>query len=110
MMRPVVLALLIVAPLCAAPNPPQWARSVTISRDTYGVPHIDAKTDAAAVFGLMYAQAEDNFWQLETDYIRAIGRAAEVDGPAGISNDILTRAWETERRPRGQYDRATPQL
>ncbi len=98
------------APLCAGPDARQLARSVTIYRDTYGVPHIFAKSDAGAVFGLMYAQAEDNFWQLETDYIRAIGRSAEVDGPAGLSNDILTRAWETEERAREQYDHATPQL
>ena len=51
--------------------PRDLARSVTIYRDTYGVPHIYAKTDAGAAFGLMYAQAEDNFWQLETDMIRA---------------------------------------
>jgi acyl-homoserine lactone acylase PvdQ len=42
----------------------QMARQVTIYRDTYGVPHIYAPTDAACVFGLMYAQAEDNFWRI----------------------------------------------
>lgn len=45
------------------------ARSVTIYRDSFGVPHIFGKTDAAVVFGLMYAECEDNFWQLETDFI-----------------------------------------
>src|SRR3954470_22897652 len=109
-MRSVVLALLLVAPLCAGPAPRQLARSVTIYRDTYGVPHIFAKTDAGAVFGLMYAQAEDNFWQLETDYIRALGRLAEVDGESGLANDVLRRAWEVERRGREHYDHATPQL
>src|SRR3954464_3914943 len=62
------------------------ARSVTIYRDTWGVPHIYAKTDAGAVFGLMYAQAEDNFWQLEEDTIRSLGRAAELYGPASLSS------------------------
>src|SRR5438270_6122491 len=103
-MRFLVLGLLAAAPLCAGPAPQQMARSVTIYRDTYGVPHIFAKNDAGAVFGLMYAQAEDNFWQLEHDFIRMIGRMAEVEGQAGISNDILTRAWETEKRAREHYD------
>jgi acyl-homoserine-lactone acylase len=84
------LALLIGAAmwLDAAVDP----RSVTIYRDTWGVPHIYAKTDAGAAFGLMYAQAEDNFWQLETDYIDSLGRAAEVEGERRLQSDILYRA------------------
>src|SRR5260370_6466428 len=53
------------------------ARSVTIYRDNYGVPHIYGPTDASCVFGYAYAQAEDNFKQIEDSYIHAIGRAAE---------------------------------
>ena len=45
------------------------ARTVTIHREKFGVPHIDGPTDASVVFGLVYAQAEDNFWQLEEDYL-----------------------------------------
>src|SRR3954447_2722238 len=88
----------------------ELSRSVTIYRDTYGVPHIRAKTDAGAVFGLMYAQAEDNFWQLETDIIRAICPLAALDGAAGVSNDILVRAWETEKHARESYATGTPQI
>jgi len=84
--------------LAAAP-----ARTVTIYRDTYGVPHIYATTDAGAAFGLMYAQAEDNFWQLEEDYIRMLGRVAEIDGPRGLANDILVRAYESEKRAKEHY-------
>ncbi len=43
------------------------ARSVTIYRDTFGVPHVYGRSDESVVFGLMYVQAEDNFWQLEED-------------------------------------------
>ena len=66
------------------PRAEKWARSVTIYRDTYGVPHIFGKTDASCVFGLMYAQAEDNFTQLEDDYIRALGRASEIHGERNL--------------------------
>jgi penicillin amidase len=58
----------------------------------------------------MYAQAEDNFWQLEQDYIRIIGRSAELDGRRGIANDILVRAYETERRAKAHYQGAGPKL
>src|SRR5215510_13964791 len=62
----------------------EMARQVTIYRDTYGVPHIYAPTDAACVFGLMYAQAEDNFRQLENNYIGLLGRAAEIYGELAL--------------------------
>lgn len=109
-MRNATLVLLLAATSFAASSPQTLARSVTIYRDTYGVPHVYGKTDAAAVFGLMYAQAEDNFWQLETDYIGLIGRRAEIDGPAGLPADILVHAWEVEKRAKAQYEHASPQV
>jgi acyl-homoserine lactone acylase PvdQ len=109
-MRSLILALLLAAPSFAAPDPEALARSVTIYRDTYGVPHVYAKTDTGAVFGLVYAMAEDNFWQLETDYIGLIGRRAEVDGLTGLPQDILVRAWEVEKGAKEHYGHASPQL
>src|SRR5580765_998248 len=81
--------------------------SVVIYRDTWGVPHIYSTTDAGAAYGLMYAQAEDNFWQLETDTIRSIGRRAEVDGTEGLTGDIVNRAYEVEKRAREAYQRVS---
>jgi len=103
-------ALLLTLPLCAGPASTNGdlARQVTIYRDTYGVPHIYARTDAGAVFGMMYAQAEDNFWQVETGYIHAIGRAAEVEGPSALAHDILVRAYEVEKNAADQYEHADP--
>ncbi len=101
-----LLACLLLTAFTAAAAPPP----VTIYRDTYGVPHIYGKTDASVAFGLMYAQAEDNFWQLEEDYIRTLGRRAEVDGPSGLAGDILARAWETEKRARDHYAHADAKL
>ncbi len=63
-----------------AVSPEAVASEVMIYRDVYGVPHVFGRTDAGAVFGFAYAQAEDNFWRIEDSYISAIGRAAEVDG------------------------------
>jgi acyl-homoserine lactone acylase PvdQ len=56
------------------------AGSVTIYRDTYGVPHIFGPTDASVVFGYMYARAEDRFFKFEPHYLRFIGRSAECTG------------------------------
>ncbi len=83
-------------------------REVLIYRDTYGVPHVYGRTDASVVFGLMYAQAEDNFWQLEDDYIRKLGRAAEVYGSPRLAGDVTVRLFETVRRAREEYERLNP--
>jgi penicillin amidase len=99
------LAALLLLPAVAAGRD-----SATIYRDTYGVPHIYGKTDADAAFGLMYAQAEDNFWQLEEDYIRILGRAAEIEGPRGLAGDILARAYESTKRAKEHYAKAAPKL
>src|SRR5262249_43385857 len=72
----------------------QLARDVTIYRDRFGIPHVFAKTDAGAVFGFAYAQAEDNFPRLEDDFIGALGRAAEVGGARELDADRLNRALE----------------
>jgi acyl-homoserine lactone acylase PvdQ len=72
-------------------------RDVTIRRDICGVPHISGKTDADAALGLMYAQAEDNFWYLETDYARTLGRAAELEGRSALAGDPVEHAQEHYR-------------
>ena len=55
------------------------ALNTEIIRDDFGVPHIYGKTDADAVFGLLYAQCEDDFNRVERNYIWATGRLAEVE-------------------------------
>jgi acyl-homoserine-lactone acylase len=67
------------------------AAQVTIIRDKWGVPHVYGKTDADAVFGLMYAQCEESFERVERNYIEKLGRLAEVEGEAYVHNDLLMR-------------------
>src|SRR6266550_5566379 len=64
----------------AAADATRLAKMVTIYRDTYGVPHVFGRTDAATVFGFAYAQAEDSFWRVEENFILALGRASELYG------------------------------
>lgn len=87
----------------------RMAASVTIIRDTWGVPHIYGPTDASVVFGLAWAQAEDNFWQLEEDLIFALGRAAAVYGEAELADDRVRAAFEVERLSRAEYEREPPE-
>jgi acyl-homoserine-lactone acylase len=86
------------------------ARSATIYRDTFGVPHIYGPTDESVVFGLMYAQAEDNFGQLEEDHINKLGRATEVYGNARLAGDLMARLFETSRRARDEYKSLSPPM
>ncbi|NCI47543.1 penicillin acylase family protein [Sediminibacterium soli] len=67
------------------------ARQITIIRDNWGIPHIYGKTDADAVFGLLYAQCEDDFKRVEMNYIEKLGRTAEVKGESELYNDLLIR-------------------
>jgi acyl-homoserine-lactone acylase len=66
-------------------------KNVTIIRDNYGIPHIYGKTDADAVFGLLYAQCEDDFKRVELNYIEKLGRMAEVKGEAALYDDLLIK-------------------
>ncbi|MGB3747500.1 MAG: penicillin acylase family protein [Rhodanobacter sp.] len=77
-----LLALCLVRPAAAAaPEQARWqrqAQAVTITRDDWGIAHVHGKTDADAVFGMAYAQAEDDFNRVETNYLIALGRLAEA--------------------------------
>ncbi|HEU0064071.1 MAG TPA: penicillin acylase family protein, partial [Flavisolibacter sp.] len=67
------------------------AGNVTIIRDIYGVPHVYGKTDADAVFGLLYAQCEENFPRIERNYLEMMGRLSEIDGKTKLLDDLEMR-------------------
>ncbi|GAB3643268.1 penicillin acylase family protein [Spirosoma arcticum] len=71
----------------------QQAKQVTITRDTWGVPHIYGKTDADVVFGLLFTQCEDDFERVEENYITNIGRLAEVEGESALYHDLRARLF-----------------
>src|SRR6516164_2057965 len=64
------------------------ANRVTIIRDRWGVPHIYGKSDADAVFGLMYAQCEDDFPRVERNYLEMLGRLSEIEGRGRLYDDL----------------------
>jgi len=69
------------------------AENVTIIRDDWGIAHIYGKTDADAVFGTLYAQAEDDFNRVETNYINSMGRLAEAEGESAIYKDLRMKLF-----------------
>src|SRR5829696_1448968 len=81
----------------AAPaEPSRWraqAARVTITRDDWGIAHVHGRTDADAVFGMVYAQAEDDFNRVETNYLTALGRLAEAEGEQAVYQDLRARLF-----------------
>jgi len=71
----------------------QRARNVTITRDDWGIAHVSGKTDADAVFGAIYAQAEDDFNSVETNYINSMGRLAEAEGESAVWRDLRMKLF-----------------
>jgi acyl-homoserine-lactone acylase len=64
------------------------AAAVSITRDDWGIAHVRGATDADAVFGMIYAQAEDDFERVESNYLDALGRRAEAEGQSSICSDL----------------------
>jgi len=81
------------APSADAERWQREARSVTITRDDWGIAHVRGKSDADAVFGAAYAQAEDDFNRVETNYINAMGRLAETEGESAIWQDLRMKLF-----------------
>ncbi len=84
----------------------EQAARITIIRDDFGVPHVYGKTDADAVFGLLYAQCEDDFNRVERNYIWAIGRLAEVEGEEMLYSDLRARLYMTKEEAIENYEKS----
>jgi acyl-homoserine lactone acylase PvdQ len=86
------------------------AKRVTIHRDEWGIPHIYGKSDADAVFGLMYAQCEDDFARVEMNYIEKLGRMSEVKGEKELAYDLYIKLLIDENEAKAEYKTSPPWL
>jgi len=86
------------------------AERVTVLRDTWGIPHVFGKSDADAVFGLVYAQAEDDFNRVELNYINALGRLAEVEGEKELWRDLRMKRFIDPAELKMKYASSPPWL
>lgn len=108
-MRNLIILLFISWEIAASPELVRMqaqAKRVTIYRDHYGVPHIYGKSDADAVFGMMYAQCEDDFSRVERNYIEKLGRLAEVDGESQLANDMYLRLIIDPKEAQADYQKS----
>ena len=98
------------------PRPPSFSNGssrlerVTITRDDWGIAHVHGKTDADAVFGMIYAQAEDDFPRIEANYLTALGRTAEAEGEKAIWQDLRARLYVSDRELKAHYAASPPWL
>jgi acyl-homoserine-lactone acylase len=109
MNKTVLIAALVCLAAVPAPQRAAWERqagNVTIIRDDWGIPHVHGKTDADAVFGVIYAQAEDDFNRVEMNYLDALGRRAEADGESAIARDLRMRLINEPKDLQAQYEKA----
>lgn len=79
------------------------AQKISIVRDDWGIAHISGKTDADAVFGMIYAQAEDDFNRIETNYLNAMGRLAEAEGESKVIQDLRMKLFINPETLKKQY-------
>ena len=86
------------------------AARVTIVRDDWGIAHTHGKSDADAVFGMIYAQAEDDFNRVETNYLTSLGRTAEVEGEKAIWQDLRQKLWVDPADLKAKYAASPPWL
>jgi acyl-homoserine-lactone acylase len=111
-MKKLVLILALVWAACApqqAANPDlsrwqQQAQNVTIVRDDWGIPHVHGRTDADAVFGMIYAQAEDDFNRVETNYLNSMGRLAEAEGESQVYRDLRMKLFIDPADMKAKYE------
>ncbi len=86
------------------------ARNVSIVRDDWGIAHVTGKTDADAVFGMIYAQAEDDFNRVETNYLNAMGRLAEAEGESAVWRDLRMKIFIQPEELKKNFQESPPWL
>jgi acyl-homoserine-lactone acylase len=109
-MRILVLPALFALSVATAPSDLEREKTeaahVTITRDNWGIAHVNGRTDADAVFGMIYAQAEDDFPRIEANYLTSLGRTAEADGEEAIWDDLRARLYVSDAKLKDEYGRS----
>jgi acyl-homoserine-lactone acylase len=112
-MGALVLAGLVGASQAQADDMARWraeAARVSITRDDWGIAHVHGKSDADAVFGMVYAQAEDDFARVEWNYVTALGRSAEAEGETAIWSDLRQKLVIDPADLQAKYAKSPPWL
>ena len=105
-MRKFLLPALLLLTAASPPDLARWrteASRVTITRDDWGIAHVHGHSDADAVFGMIYAQAEDDFPRIEANYLTNLGLTAEADGEKAIWQDLRARLYVSPSELKADY-------
>ena len=94
--------------LCTAANAAPYRAEIV--RDDWGIPHITGRSDADAVFGMIYAQTEDDFNRIEMNYLTSLGRLAEADSEKALWQDLRQRLWIDPNALKADYAKSPPWL
>jgi acyl-homoserine-lactone acylase len=110
-----VLLLTVVTPAGAASSSEveRWqheASRISIVRDTWGIAHVYGKSDADAVFGALYAQAEDDFPRIERNYVVSLGWLAQAEGESALYSDLRARLFIDTKALQREYKQSPPWL
>ena len=92
----------------AAASKGSWRAEIV--RDDWGIPHITGRSDADAVFGMIFAQAEDDFNRVEMNYLGSLGRLAEAEGEKALWQDLRQRLWIDPNELKADYAKSPPWL
>src|SRR5438270_10975976 len=98
--------------LLTAASPPELSRwkvqasRLTMPRDDWGIAHVHGRADADAVFGMIYAQAEDDFPRIEANYLTNLGRTAEAEGEKAIWQDLRACLYVSDTELKADYARS----
>lgn len=110
MPRFVLLPLLLLLTLPGGPDASSRPEPPTIHRDAWGVPHVFGPTDASVLYGAAWVQAEADWPLVEENFVRALGRGAELRGEDAVGEDYLARALEIPRLAKEEYARESPRM
>src|SRR4051794_27341295 len=105
--------LLFLLTAASRPELARWraeAQRVTITRDDWGIAHVHGHSDADAVFGMIYAQAEDDFPRIEANYLTNLGLTAEADGEKAIWQDLRARLYVSPAELKADYAKSPSQM
>ncbi|MEP7325347.1 MAG: penicillin acylase family protein [Gemmatimonadota bacterium] len=103
------IGMLLASRVVSAQDVARWeaeAHEVTIIRDDWGIAHVYGETDVDAVFGMIYAQAEDDFNRIETNYLNSMGRLAEAEGESAIYQDLRMKLFINPDSMKAMYGRS----
>lgn len=77
---------------------------IEIVRDSFGVPHIFAPTDAEVAYGLAWAHAEDDFYTIQQSYMAGKALLGAYKGKEGATIDYIVHLMRIKELVAAKYE------